>query len=114
MTINIALGNRIRSLREQAGLTQSQLAVELDRSIDGLSLIERGKNWPSLETIDRIAHVFNIPATDLFDELELPGKLQGKGTHLARARATLARLPKDRIILAAELLETLERNFEDE
>ncbi len=114
MTISKALGNRIRDRREKEGLTQSMFAHEIGRSVDGLSLIERGKNWPSLDTVEKIANFFNIPATDLFDGLEVSGDVKSKGTHMARARATLSRLPEDRITLAAELLETLERNFEDD
>jgi transcriptional regulator with XRE-family HTH domain len=81
----------------------------IDFSIDGLSLIERGENWPQSATVEKLANAFGIPATDLFDGLEVEGTTK-LPNQMARARATLARLPESQLILAAELLETLERN----
>lgn len=96
-------------LREAAGVKQFELAEKTDRSVDGISMIERGDNWPTADTIERIATAFGIPASDLFDGLE--SKTAGKAPqHLARARATLARLPKSKLLLAVELLEALERS----
>jgi len=113
MNIKTALGNRVRRLREQKNMKQYQLAEEIDRSIDGLSLIERGENWPSAETVDRLAHAFNIPVTDLFDNLKIDG-YRYSGMHMARARGVLARLPENKLLLASNLLETLERFCDEE
>ena len=113
MNIKAALGNRVRKLREQKNMKQYQLAEKIDRSIDGLSLIERGENWPSADTVERIAHAFNIPVTDLFDNLKLDG-YRYSGMHMARARGVLARLPEDKLLLAAQLIETLERFCDEE
>jgi transcriptional regulator with XRE-family HTH domain len=35
-------------------------------SVDFLSLIERGRNAPSFETLDRIAKKLKLPVADLF------------------------------------------------
>ena len=44
--LNIAIGRRIQQSREQAGLTQEELAERIDRSTQFISTIERG--WPAL------------------------------------------------------------------
>ncbi len=38
----------------------------LEISVDFLSLIERGRNAPSFETIERIAKRLRVPVADLF------------------------------------------------
>lgn len=43
--LNIAIGRRIQQSREQAGLTQEELAERIDRSTQFISTIERG--WPA-------------------------------------------------------------------
>ena len=40
--LNIAIGRRIQQSREQAGLTQEELAERIDRSTQFISTIERG------------------------------------------------------------------------
>jgi transcriptional regulator with XRE-family HTH domain len=48
-------------------MTQERFAEMLDISVDFLSLIERGRNAPSFETLDRIARRLRVPVADLFD-----------------------------------------------
>jgi len=48
-------------------MTQEQFAETLDISVDFLSLIERGRNAPSFETLDRIAKRLKMAVADLFD-----------------------------------------------
>ena len=45
--LNIAIGRRIQQSREQAGLTQEELAERIDRSTQFISTIERGLGPPS-------------------------------------------------------------------
>jgi len=47
-------------------MTQERFAETLDISVDFLSLIERGRNAPSFETLERIARVLRVPVSDLF------------------------------------------------
>ena len=59
-TINIAIGRRIQQSREQAGLTQEELAEQIDRSTQFISTIERGLAGPSLETTIKICEVLGV------------------------------------------------------
>ena len=47
-------------------MTQEEFAEVLEISVDFLSLIERGRNAPSFETIDRIAKKLRVPVVELF------------------------------------------------
>lgn len=61
---------RLRDLRLQRKLTQEQFAELLGISVDFLSLIERGINAPSFETIEQIASRLQIPVSKLFESEE--------------------------------------------
>jgi transcriptional regulator with XRE-family HTH domain len=47
-------------------MTQERFAEVLDISVDFLSLIERGTNAPSFETLDKIAKRLRMPVSELF------------------------------------------------
>ena len=49
--LNVAIGCRIQFSREQAGMTQEQLAEKINRSTQFVSTIERGIAGASLEPI---------------------------------------------------------------
>jgi len=61
------LGKRIRELRENANLTQFQLAEKVN--VDGkyISRIELGRNLPNYKLLHRFSEVFGIEMKDLFD-----------------------------------------------
>jgi len=48
-------------------MTQEQFAEFLDISVDFLSLIERGLNAPSFESIEAFSITLGIPVRDFFD-----------------------------------------------
>lgn len=56
----IALGLKIRDLREKKRLTQNQLAEKINMSDNGLSNIEGGKANPHFDTIAAIADTLDV------------------------------------------------------
>ena len=56
----IALGLKIRDLREKKRLTQNQLAEKINMSDNGLSNIEGGKANPHFDTIAAIADALDV------------------------------------------------------
>lgn len=48
-------------------LTQEKLAFAAGISVDFLSLIERGINSPSFDTIEKISSALKVEVKDLFD-----------------------------------------------
>ena len=65
-TLRKKFGQHLREIRAQRGMTQERFAETLDISVDFLSLIERGRNAPSFETLDKIAKRLRISVADLF------------------------------------------------
>ncbi len=61
------LGARIANLRRSRGLTQEQLAEAVDRSVEFISLVERGINAPSVSGLERFAKALKVEVRDLFD-----------------------------------------------
>ena len=66
-TLRRQFGKKLRSIRKRRGMTQQQFAETLDISIDFLSLVERGLNAPSFESIEAFSIILGIPVRDLFD-----------------------------------------------
>lgn len=56
-SLNAKIGARIKFFREQAGLTQEQLAERINRSTQFISTIERGAVGPGLETVIALCEV---------------------------------------------------------
>lgn len=65
------LGRRIRLMREDHDMSQSDLAKLTSLSQRYVSELERGTKTPSLDTLVRIAHVaFQVPIADLFYDVD--------------------------------------------
>lgn len=62
------VGGRLKSLRDQRGLSLRALAEMCGLSINAISLIERGENSPTVATLHRLATALNVPITDFFQE----------------------------------------------
>ena len=62
----LAVGQRIRELREEAGLTIEKLAFESDVGSKGhLSSLERGLVMPTVRTLQALAERLGVLALDL-------------------------------------------------
>ncbi|MDH7497105.1 MAG: helix-turn-helix transcriptional regulator [Syntrophomonadaceae bacterium] len=58
--------NRVRELREQAGLTQEELAARVGVSRQTVISIERGRYNPSILLAFRLARVFGLAVEEVF------------------------------------------------
>jgi transcriptional regulator with XRE-family HTH domain len=65
-TLRKKFGQHLRQIRLDRRMTQERFAEALDISVDFLSLIERGRNAPSFETLDKIAKRLRMSVADLF------------------------------------------------
>lgn len=86
-----AIGQRIKAAREQAHITQSELAKLIGLSTHYVSAIERGIKTPKLETFVELAKVLGISA-DWLLESELGSTVNILSSDVA---ATLSKLPED-------------------
>lgn len=61
------LGENIKRLRKARNLKQDELAELIGLEIKSLSLIETGKGFVSAKTLDKLASVLNVSASELFE-----------------------------------------------
>ena len=62
----IALGKQIKTLRENAHLTQEKLAEKAGISLDYLGKIEVNINKPGLKTLIKISNSLSVPIKAIF------------------------------------------------
>lgn len=110
------LGLRIRELRRQAGLTQSDLAEKASLSLNFIGTVERGRNVPSLMTLFRIARSLGVSVSDLFLTAEAIQRssrnqelLQRLIILLRRRRAVEVQLVLDNVSRMLELMDKRQR-----
>jgi transcriptional regulator with XRE-family HTH domain len=84
-------GGDLRALRKARGLTLTELARKVDRSIGWLSQVERGVTQPSMDDLRRLAEALDQPTSRFFGEPDAPDSERG---HIVRAgsRRTLGTL----------------------
>ena len=61
-----ALGNDVRGLRKSRGLTLSELALKIGRSVGFISQVERGLSSPSIDDLRAIATALDVPTSWFF------------------------------------------------
>lgn len=61
------IAKNIIELRKKNKLTQSELAEKVNYSDNAVSRWERGDVTPSIETLDQMAKVFNVPLSSLIE-----------------------------------------------
>lgn len=96
MGIKQELGQKIRRMRINRGLTQEQLAEKVDVSQRTMSGIELGENFVTAETLDRIIIALDTTTEDLF------------ATNHLKAPEILVKEIQDDIILISKQQQKLE------
>jgi transcriptional regulator with XRE-family HTH domain len=64
-----SFGLRVRELRTDLGITQSQLAEAIDMSVEWVRRIENGGASPSFDTISALAKALRARPADLFGDM---------------------------------------------
>lgn len=64
------LGNRIRELRKQTGLSQEKFALSIGMDRTYFASIELGKRNVSIINIEKIAKGLNVTLAELFSGIE--------------------------------------------
>lgn len=72
-----AFGQALRSLRNQREWSQSELALRADVDRNYISLIELGKNSPSVRVVFRLCDAFDITPSELLKDVEKRMRTQG-------------------------------------
>lgn len=72
-----SLGADLRALRKARGLTLTDMAENLDRSVGWLSQVERDKSQPSISDLQAIAKCLEVPMSMLFGQTTVPADEHG-------------------------------------
>ena len=80
------VGQQIRNLRMQRGLSLRALAELCGLSANAISLIERNENSPNVSSLHQIATALNVPITDFFYQDKEPTTLYVKRNQGVRYR----------------------------
>lgn len=79
----------MKAIRKSKKLTQQELADRMERSVDAVSNLERGKSLPNFETVELLCRALNVPLKTLFDFDDV--KLSLRKTQLLEELQTIAR-----------------------
>jgi transcriptional regulator with XRE-family HTH domain len=60
------VGQRLKALREERGISMRSLARTSGLSANALSMIERGRTSPSVSTLNKLASALEVPVTAFF------------------------------------------------
>lgn len=100
------LGLRLKTIRTQRKLTQEELAAILDRSVDAISNIERGKSYPSFEMVAGLSRALNVDLQEIF-LIRTRQVSNKKAVLIARLVATAEMLSEQDLALATAQVEAI-------
>ena len=63
------VGVAIRTFRQNAGLSQDELAGRMDLSTPYISMLESGKRYPSIEMLIRVALALGVRPGAMLDDI---------------------------------------------
>lgn len=75
--IKIKIGQRIRELREQSGMSQKDLAYTADLDRSYIASIENGQRNVSIINIEKIAKALNVTLKEFFNHHEFEKHTKG-------------------------------------
>ncbi len=68
-------GKKIREIRRLRDFTQAELAEMCNLSNNFIALLERGRNAPSIGTLEKLADALNVSISELFEFERETGKI---------------------------------------
>lgn len=71
-----ALGARLKALRRNAGISQEELASRAGLHWTYLSDLERGRQTPTLDMVNRLARGLRVTLAEFFSPFEQPYRLR--------------------------------------
>lgn len=101
---NISLGENIKKLRKNKGLTQDKLSEITQISIASIQRYESGKRQPNIKTINKFAQALNVSLGDLVgneynkSKLELENALQNGADNIPNLISNFKDLTKKEVV----------------
>jgi len=122
--LDVALGARIRVRRKSLGLSQDDLAVQVDLTFQQIQKYERGANRVSFSRLVEIARTLKCRVQDLIGDLDVEGEVSDQvaaeavqlketgALELIRAYSAIRSAGRRRIVVS--LAQTLSKEDEPE
>ncbi len=104
------IATRIKAIRQAKGMTQEELAEAIDRTVETISNLERGKSLPSVQTLMIIANALDITISELLENAEAPPS-PARVRAETRLRAAAKSLPDSDLEIAVVLVEALRQRL---
>lgn len=102
------VGLQVRAARLHAGMTQERVAELIDRTVESVSNIERGRTLPTLQTLELLSRHLGIPLREFFsEETELDGRSRRRIELELRLRETVRGLSDDAVEAVVRQTEVL-------
>ena len=101
------IGARVKAARRAAGLTQAILAERIDRTVEAVSNIERGRSLPPLDILDRIAELTNCPLSCWVEAPAEDGRMSERASLEMQLIATGRNLTIEQLRIAVRQIEAL-------
>jgi transcriptional regulator with XRE-family HTH domain len=102
------IGRQIAKARLGRGYTQERLAELTGRSVEAISNLERGKSFPSVETLEGLSQSLGVPLRELFDDRA--DRLDRRTRRELKGRALLHALSDDLLDVAPDQLKALAKH----
>lgn len=100
------LGNRIKKIRQQAGMSQEELAFKSHISTTYLGQLERAEKSPTLDVLIKISNAFGISLSELF-AFETDPDTKTDSTYLNKINAQLSSLSEKELAEILKLIRNL-------
>ncbi|WP_051332636.1 helix-turn-helix domain-containing protein [Cucumibacter marinus] len=106
MDLRKQVGIRLKAIRQDKQLSQAELAERIDRTVDAVSAIERGKSLPGYETLERMATALGVPVTEFFS-FQQTATSPRRARLIAEIHLALGKLSDKDLARATDIIKTL-------
>lgn len=103
LSLKQRVGLRVKEARVARGLTQEALADLVGRTVEAVSNIERGRTFPTIETLEQLGRHLDVPIQYFFEDVDQ--SIEDKRFILeGRVKAIARRLGKEDLEIAVRQL----------
>jgi transcriptional regulator with XRE-family HTH domain len=98
-------GQRMAAFRVAKGLSQTQLAKELDMTRDRIAYFERVSHNPNFEVMQKMADFFGVSLSEMLNDLSRNMRKPGPASVIEQLAARAAKLPRSEQKVVIKMLE---------
>ena len=106
----LTIGEKIKIWRKQRKLTQEKFADLIGRSTDAISMIERGVNLPSNQTLKKMSEVLKIPVGEFLAETSEKGETAERQELITKILGLVHEFDDKKLEMALRHIQILQEN----